>query len=103
MKVAQKMISLEKIKVFDTFTKIASECRRFMQISCGLRLWKAAQSLINRPIWSHWTRKLLWMWADVFPLENAIKYGFIHSHLTSSQKEDIEGKEYDGWRINIRP
>ena len=42
---------------FDTFTKIAEECRRFRQINCGLRLWKVPQSLINCPIWSHclWT------------------------------------------------
>ena len=52
LKVAQK-IKLKKIKDFDTFTKITEELRRFGQINCGLRLWKVAQSAINRPIWSH--------------------------------------------------
>ena len=48
------MISLEKLEIFDTFTKIAWECGRFGQINCCQRLWKVAQSSINRPIWSHW-------------------------------------------------
>ena len=43
------MLSLEKIKDFDTFTKIA-----WGQIKYCQRLWKVAQSPINRPIWSHW-------------------------------------------------
>ena len=43
-----------KAKDFDTFTKIAWECRRFGQINCCQRLWKVAQSAINYPIWSHW-------------------------------------------------
>ena len=48
-----------KINDFETFTKIASECRRFGQINCCQRLWIVAQSAINRPIWSHcWGLKL---------------------------------------------
>ena len=38
---------------FDTFTKIALECSRLGQINCCHRLWKVAQSPINRTIWSH--------------------------------------------------
>ena len=43
-----------EIKHFDTFTKIAEECRRFGQINCCQRLLRLAQSPINHPIWSHW-------------------------------------------------
>ena len=43
-----------KIKTFVKFTNIAYEWRRFWQNSCRQRLWKVAQSPINRPIWSHW-------------------------------------------------
>ena len=42
-----------KIYHFVTFTKIAQECKIFVQINCYQRLWKVAQSPINRPIWSH--------------------------------------------------
>ena len=38
---------------FDTFTKIAWEWERFGQIDCCQRLYKVAQSSINRSIWSH--------------------------------------------------
>ena len=48
------MISQRKMKDFDTFTKIAWECRRLGQINCCQRLWKVSQSPINHPIWSHW-------------------------------------------------
>ena len=51
------MISTEKIKDLDTFTKIAKECNRFGQINCCQRLWKVAQSPINLPIWSHCLRE----------------------------------------------
>ena len=39
---------------FETFTKIAEECGRIGQTNCCHRLWKVAQSPINRQIWSHW-------------------------------------------------
>ena len=42
-----------KMIAFDTFT-IISLCERFGQINCCQRLWKLAQSPINRPIWSFW-------------------------------------------------
>ena len=42
------------MKDFDTFTKIVWICGRFGQNNCCHRLWKVAQSAINRPIWSHW-------------------------------------------------
>ena len=38
------MISLEKLKIFDTFTKIAWKCGRFGQAICCHRLWKVTQS-----------------------------------------------------------
>ena len=43
---------------FNTFTKIASDCRRFVQINCCQRLWKVAQSPINCTVCSH----CLWWW-----------------------------------------
>ena len=42
-----------KMKDFNKFTKIASECKRFRQIKCCQRLLKVVPNPINRPIWSH--------------------------------------------------
>ena len=39
------------MKDFDTFTKIA---KKLGQNNWFYRLWKGAQSALNRPIWSHW-------------------------------------------------
>ena len=42
------------MKDCDIFKKIALEFGWFGQNNCCHRLWKIAQSAINRPIWSHW-------------------------------------------------
>ena len=36
------------------------KCGQFGQIHCCHRLWKCAQSAINRPIWSHWSSQKLY-------------------------------------------
>ena len=49
-----KMISLEKFKIFATFTKLPNNVEDFGQNNCCHWHQKGAQSAINRPIWSHW-------------------------------------------------
>ena len=46
-----KVISLEKWKIYKNFLK----CGWFGQTNCCHKLWKVAQSVINCPIWSHWS------------------------------------------------
>ena len=43
-------ISQENLKILIHLQKL---CRRFGQINCCQKLWKVAQSPINRPIWTH--------------------------------------------------
>ena len=57
IKLAQKMILLEKMIDFDTFTKIPLEFERFGQIKCCQKHLKVGQSPINHQIWSHWFRR----------------------------------------------
>ena len=53
IKVAQKWFHYKK----DRFWHLYKNCLTMWmigQINCCQRLWKVAQSTINRPIWSHW-------------------------------------------------
>ena len=52
IKVAQKWFQLEKLNILTPYQNCL-ECGRFGQIHCCHRLWKVAQSPINRSMWSH--------------------------------------------------
>ena len=65
-----KMISLEKGKILTPFQKLSGQCG---QINCCHRLWKVAQSAINRPIWSHWLGPSDWL-TDVSKQEKVSKF-----------------------------
>ena len=55
-----------KMKDFDNFTNFPKNCG---QINCCHRLWKDAQSAINRPIWSSCTQpgSITLKWASRLP------------------------------------
>ena len=56
-----KMISLAKWKISTTLQKLTKNVGDFGQNNCCHRLWKVAQSAINRPIWSHWRGRVDWL------------------------------------------
>ena len=60
-----KRILLVKWKISTNLQKLPKMCWQFGQNNCCHRLWKVAQSVINRRIWSHWlwlTRNKPQMW-----------------------------------------
>ena len=48
-----KNISLVKFTILSPLQKLPKNVRYLGKINCYQRLWKVAQSPINRPIWSH--------------------------------------------------
>ena len=55
-----KRISLVKWKILTPLQKLPKMCWWFGQNNCCHGLWKVAQSIINRPIWSHcWLSTLI--------------------------------------------
>ena len=49
-----KWMSLAKWKILTPLQKLPKMCWRFGQNNICPGLWKVVQSIINRPIWSHW-------------------------------------------------
>ena len=48
------MISLEKLNILTPLHKLPKNVGDLGKLNCWQRLWKVAQSPINRPIWSNW-------------------------------------------------
>ena len=51
-----KRMALVKWKILLPLQKLPKICWQFRQNNCCPGLWKVAQSIINRQIWSHWSR-----------------------------------------------
>ena len=49
-----KRILVVKLKISTNLQKLPKMCWQFGENNCFHGLWKVAQSVINRPIWSHW-------------------------------------------------
>ena len=51
------MIPLEKLKILTPLQKLSKNVGDLGKLNCCQTLWKVAQSPINHPIWSHWSRE----------------------------------------------